>query len=268
MSRYLPQIIDYLNTRIMIKPRVAMVLGSGLSDTISQVENGAVIKYDEIPHYPQSTVQGHAGEFIVGRIKRVPVIIAKGRFHYYEGYDFDTVSLPIRVFQKLGVELVIITNAAGSARDDMAPGTIMAINGHIDGTFRHSEETPKVVSGAPFYSTNLLEQFKESAKKANVYISEGVYCWTQGPTFETAAEVKYFHDNNADAVGMSTVPEILTAGEIGLKVLALSCITNFGAGISQEPLTHEDVMETTGRIKGEFNNLITTFIQDYVIKTG
>lgn len=268
MSRFLPRIIDYLNQELKVRPRIALILGSGLSDTVNQIDSGQSIKYSEIPHYPQSTVPGHAGEFIAGRIMDIPVIVARGRFHYYEGYDFETITLPIRVFKKLGVDLAVITNAAGSARSDMAPGTIMVIRGHMDGTFRLSVDTPTVVSGIPYYSEELLDILKKSVRDMNVDLREGVYCWTQGPSFETAAEVEYFREHGADAVGMSTVPEILTAGEIALKSVAISCITNFGAGISKAPLTHEEVIETTGRMEGEFNRLITTFLVNYINSQG
>ena len=268
MSRYLPQILDHLNKKLNFSPRIALVLGSGLSDTIDQIENSMVIPYKSIPHYPRSTVQGHAGEFIAGYLNGVPVIVAKGRFHYYEGYDFETITLPIRVFEKLGVELIIITNAAGSARDDFAPGTLMAINGHMDGTFRHNKDKPVVIKGAPYYTENIIKLLERSAAQVNIEIKKGIYCWTLGPTFETAEEVEYLRKAGTDAVGMSTVPEILMAGELGVKTLGISCITNFGAGITNAPLTHEEVIETTAAIKGDFNDLMTTFIQNFAKNTG
>jgi len=263
MSRYLPEIIDYLNHISPVEPKVAIILGSGLSDTVNQIENGIHIPYDSIPHYPLSTVQGHAGEFIIGILQGVPVIVARGRFHYYEGYDFETITLPIRVFNKMGAGMVVITNAAGSARKDFPPGSLMAITGHLDGTFRHSEKSPEVVSGRPYYSDELISFLEKSAKENNIELKKGNYCWTQGPTFETSEEVQYFKECGADAVGMSTVPEIIMAGELEMDVIGISCITNFGAGISKEPLTHEEVMETTQLVQEDFNRLITTFVMHY-----
>lgn len=263
MTRILPEIIDYLNRAASVKPEVALILGSGLSDTVEQIEDEVHIPYESIPGYPRSTVPGHAGEFITGKLNGTPVIIARGRFHYYEGYDFEEITLPIRVFNRLGAGLVVVTNAAGSTRRSLAPGTLMVLDGHIDGTFRHTESKPDTVSGALYYSKTLLSLLKNTARDEGVDLKQGVYCWTLGPAFETAAEVQFFKSLGADAVGMSTVPEILMAGELGMDSIAISCITNYGAGISDAQLTHEEVMETTAIIKDEFNRLITTFINNY-----
>lgn len=253
--------VEYIYDQTGFSWGIAIVLGSGLGDFADNLSDRQIIKYTDIPGYPKPTVEGHAGELVIGKLAGIPVLGAKGRFHFYEGYDYHTVTLPIRLFHKLGIQTLIITNAAGSTRLAFPPGTLMAINGHIDGTFRHSVEDPEIVSGSPYHDPDLLRFAADSGQESGVEIVTGVYCWTLGPSYETPDEIKYFRSLGADAVGMSTVPEIQAAAKFGVPVLGLSCLTNYAAGITDQPLTHQEVIETAEAVRENFTQLVITIIK-------
>jgi purine-nucleoside phosphorylase len=250
---------DYVGSRSRFTHGVAVVLGSGLGDFTEQIQTPIVIPYHAIPNYPQPTVEGHTGEFVVGKYKNVPLIAAKGRFHYYEGHDIETVTLPIHLFHKLGVKYIIITNAAGSVRMSMPPGSLMAINGYIDCTFIEGLSTPQIVNDI---SSKLLNCTIEASKRVKVELKKGIYSWTQGPGYETPAEVEYIKNLGGDAVGMSTVPELYTAEKLGIDAIGISTITNYAAGILDQPLTHKEVIETANRTKNDFAKLIGATIEN------
>jgi len=232
---------------------VAIVLGSGLGGFTEQLDNPMVVPYHAIPNYPLPTVMGHSGEFVIGNYKNVPTIAAKGRFHYYEGHDIDTVTLPIHLFKSLGVKYIIITNAAGSAKKNLPPGSLMAINGYMDCTFRENIIEPKIIKDVP---KSLIQSIISASKSTKVKIDQGVYCWTQGPGYETPTEIIYIRGIDGDAVGMSTVPELQAANELGVDAIGISTITNYAAGILDQPLTHDEVIETADRTKNDFAKLI------------
>lgn len=240
--------------------RVAVVLGSGLGPFADSLQDQAVINYDAIPGYPKSTVEGHSGELVIGKLNGVELIAAKGRFHYYEGYEFDEITIPIHVFSKLGVDHLIITNSSGSMDIDVPPGTLMAITGHMDCTYRHSADDPYLYEGLPYHDPGMIGLAQSSAKKLGFEIATGNYCWTMGPAYETPAEIKDMQRMGGHAVGMSTVPEIIAAGELGMKVLTISCLTNYAAGISPHKLTHEEVMETATHSGERFTQLLKEII--------
>ena len=250
---------DYVGSRSRFTSGVAIVLGSGLGDFTEQIQTPIVIPYHAIPDYPQPTVEGHTGEFVIGNYKDVPLIAAKGRFHYYEGHDIETVTLPIHLFHKLGVKYIIITNAAGSVRKSIPPGSLMSINGYADCTFRESLKPPQIVNNS---SSKLLISVEEASKSAKVKLENGIYCWTQGPGYETPAEVVYVQNLGGDAVGMSTVPELQAADQLGIDALGISTITNYAAGILDQPLTHNEVIETANRTKDDFAKLIGATIEN------
>ena len=254
------QMVEAVRRKMSIVPRTAVVLGSGLGQFAESIKDAVRIPYSEIPGYPQSGVEGHAGELVAGKVEHEPVLLASGRFHLYEGYDVDTITLPVRLFDGLGIENLIITNAAGSANRDFPPGTLMASEGHLDCTFRESADMPKVERGSDYHSPELLKLAMEVAKTEEVILERGVYAWALGPSYETPAEVKMIQELGGDAVGMSTVPEIQLAGELGMSVLTISCLTNFAAGIIKQPLTHDEVMETADRISGDFSRLVRGII--------
>lgn len=253
------EIADYVGSRFGFTHGVAIVLGSGLGGFTEQIQTPVVIPYHAIPNYPQPTVEGHSGEFVIGNYKSVPLIAAKGRFHYYEGYDIETLTLPIQLFHKIGVKYIIITNAAGSVRKSIPPGTFMAISGYMDCTFRENLSTPQIVDDI---SLKLLGCAEEASNRVNVKLENGVYCWTQGPAYETPAEVEFIRNLGGDAVGMSTVPELQAAEQLGIEAIGISTITNYAAGILDQPLTHNEVIETANRTKDDFAKLIGATIEN------
>ncbi|MBU0529285.1 purine-nucleoside phosphorylase [bacterium] len=259
MKHSILEMADYVESCSGFINGVAIVLGSGLGDFTEQLDNPSVIPYHAIPNYPQPTVEGHSGEFVIGNYNNIPIITAKGRFHYYEGHDIETVTLPIHLFQKLGVKYIIITNAAGSVRMSMPPGSLMAISGYADCTFRKNLMTPQIVSDV---SSKLLVCVEKASKSEKVKLKKGIYCWSQGPGYETPAEVEYIRNLGGDAVGMSTVPELQAAEQLGIEAIGISTITNYAAGILDQPLTHNEVIETANRTKDDFAKLIGATIEN------
>ena len=250
---------NYVGSRSGFSHGVAVVLGSGLGGFTEQIQTPIVIPYHAVPNYPQPTVEGHSGEFVIGNYKSVPLIAAKGRFHYYEGHDIETVTLPIQLFHKLGVKYIIITNAAGSAKKSLPPGTLMAISGYMDCTFRKNLIIPQIINDI---SSKLLVCAEEASKSVKVKLEKGIYCWTQGPAYETPAEIEFIRNLGGDAVGMSTVPELQEAKQFGIEAIGISTITNYAAGIIDQPLTHNEVIETANRTKDDFADLIGATIEN------
>ena len=250
---------EYVGSRSGFTSGVAVILGSGLGDFTEQIQAQNVIPYHAIPNYPQPTVEGHTGEFVIGDYKNVPLIAAKGRFHYYEGHDIETVILPINLFHKLGVKYIIITNAAGSVRKSIPPGTLMMINGYADCTFIENMNVPNIENDI---SSKLAVCAERASKTAKVKLNKGVYCWTQGPAYETPTEIEFIQNIGGDAVGMSTVPELQAAQQLGVEALGISTITNYAAGILDQPLTHNEVIETANRTKHDFAQLIGATIEN------
>ncbi|UCD36822.1 MAG: purine-nucleoside phosphorylase [Fidelibacterota bacterium] len=242
--------------RLPENPRVAIVLGSGLSDFSDNLSQPVTIPYSEIPHYPELTVPGHVGKLVFGWVDSLPVLVARGRFHYYEEHPLEIVTLPVRLFAHLGVEILIITNAAGCANPRWNEGDLMLITGHLDYTFIDSPADPTLVSGEPFHSQELLALAREAAGEADIPVRQGIYAWCLGPTFETPAEIKEISALGGHAAGMSTVPEIRAAAEEGLQILGISCLTNYAAGIRDTPLNHEEVLATGQRVKAAFARLV------------
>lgn len=242
-------------------PRVAVILGSGLSEFAESLSDQTIISYEHIPHYPKLTVPGHIGELIFGYLDRVPVLVARGRFHYYEGFSLETVALPVRLLARVGVQDLIITNAAGCVRRDWQVGDLMLITGHLDYTFIDNADDPQIIDGEPCHSDQLAALAREAARAEGITLREGIYSWSLGPTFETPAEIRDIRSLGGTAVGMSTVPEIRAAAEEGLKVLGLSCLTNYAAGILDQPLNHQEVLETGQRVKHTFARLLGAIIE-------
>jgi len=224
-----------------------------------------LIPYKDIPDYPESTVRGHAGELAIGSLDNIPLLAAKGRFHFYEGYDIQTVTLPVQLFHSLGIKSLIITNAAGSLKPDLQPGSLMIIDSYMDCTFRTSVTEPEEYSGISYHNSAYIKLAVKSADQIDLAITQGTYCWTLGPSYETPAEVSYIRSLGGDAVGMSTVPEIQVAAELGMKVLGISTITNYAAGIIDKPLSHDDVIKVSVQVKDDFTNLLTEIIKGMVL---
>ena len=252
-----------------LTPRIGIVLGSGLGAVADAVTEAVRIPYGEIPHFPQSTVVGHSGQMVLGRMNEVPVAVMQGRVHFYEGYSPQQVTFPVRVLEQLGVEILILTNAAGGIRPGLAVGQLMLIADHINLLGFNPLTGPneprfgsKRGAGLRFfdmteaYDLRLREMARRVGQEQNLRLVEGVYLAVSGPSFETPAEIRAFQRMGADLVGMSTVPETIVARHMGLRVLGLSCVTNLAAGLGATPLSHEEVFETGRRVEQQLARLI------------
>ncbi len=252
------------------KPKIAIILGSGLGPLAHLVENPTVIDYQDIPHFPVSTIPGHAGQLILGTIEGCDVLVMSGRFHYYEGHDMETVTLPIRVFSKLGIENLIVTNAAGGLNDDYMPGDVAIIDDHFS-FFAPSplrgpnldEFGPRFKDMTEVYSKRLSDLTERIAKKQGMPIKHGVYCFCQGPMFETPFEIRALKHLGVDLVGMSTVPEAIVARHCGMNTLGLSLITNKAAGLSNNELSHQEVMEAANKAEKQLVALVKEVIKEW-----
>lgn len=237
-----------------LKPRVAIVLGSGLGFLANEVVSPILIPYSQIPGFPEPGVAGHKGELVAGTLQGVPVLIQAGRFHLYEGHSAEVAGLPTRVFAELGVEILIVTNAAGGVRRTFPGGTLMLIADHINLMWRNPLAGPSLPGEQRFpimhepYDEALRQLARTVAREAGIRLEEGVYAGLLGPSYETPTEVRMLEKLGADAVGMSTVPEVIIARSRGLRCLGFSSITNPGAGISAAPLSHEEVLEASNEI--------------------
>lgn len=254
---------SYIRAQYPAKPEIGLILGSGLGVLADLAENAVVIPYSDIPHFPVSTVEGHAGELLLGTVEGRHVMLMKGRFHLYEGYKVETISFPVRVMKELGVSTLLVTNAAGGVNTSFQPGDLMLIKDHLNLTSRNPLMGPNIDElGVRFpdmseaYSRRLGAIAKNVAQEQGIPLREGIYAGLLGPSFETPAEIRMLRTLGADAVGMSTVSEVIVARHAGIEVLGFSCISNMAAGILDQPLTHEEVMETTERVKQTFLKLI------------
>lgn len=245
------------------QPEVGLILGSGLGFFAEdRIEVEGRLPYGGIGGFPVSTVPGHAGQFVYGQLRGKRVLCMQGRFHYYEGYTMEQLTLPIRVMHKAGVETLVVTNAAGGINPDYAPGDFMLLRDHINFLGTNpligdpSEDGTRFPDMSAVYDPELRDKLRDWAKSKGSDLKEGVYLATTGPSFETPAEIRAFAALGADAVGMSTVPEAIVARKLGLRVLGISCITNAAAGLSKNPLTHEEVSETAERVRPQFAALL------------
>jgi purine-nucleoside phosphorylase len=248
-------------------PRVAVVLGSGLGGVADAVQDVVEIPYSEMPHFVGSTVEGHEGKLIIGSCGGVDVVLMKGRFHFYEGYSMDEVTLPVRVFNLVGARSLILTNAAGGTAPHLSPGSLMAITDHInlmgENPLRGPNDErfgPRFQDMTSVYPPAYIEAAHEAARDIGVVLLEGVYMALRGPTYETPAEIRMMRKMGADAVGMSTVPEATVAHHCGMKVLAISCITNAAAGLTSAEIDHSEVMEVGKRAGKHLAELIVRVI--------
>ncbi|MGN7380886.1 Purine nucleoside phosphorylase 1 [Chlamydia abortus] len=258
---------QWIRQRIAITPSVGLILGSGLGVLADSVERPAVLPYRDIPHFPVSTVEGHAGELIVGTLDGRPLVMMKGRFHLYEGYDGEAVTLPVRVMKALGVRTLLVTNSAGGINPDYRVGDFMLIRDHINFMFRNpligpndGRLGPRFPDMSEGYSRRLLELARQAASELGLEVREGVYVGMTGPTYETPAEVRMLRKLGGDAAGMSTVPEVIAARHSGMEVFGVSCITNMAAGMLDQPLSHDEVVATANRVRSKFIDLMRTLL--------
>jgi purine-nucleoside phosphorylase len=252
---------EYIRSRVSVVPKIAIILGSGLGPFAYHVEQSISIPFTEIPHFPKPSVVGHSGLLVIGKLHGTAIIVLQGRVHYYEGYSASEVIFPLRVLKQLGIETLIVTNAAGGIREGLLRGQLVLISDHINFTGTNpliGKNEPKF--GERFfdmtepYSARLRALAKTASKKHGFTLSEGVYIAVSGPSFETSAEIRAFRILGADLVGMSTVHEVIVARHMGIEVLGVSCVTNLAAGI------HYEVLETGLHVQQRFVEFLTTFV--------
>lgn len=258
---------EFIRGKAKAAPKVGLILGSGLGVLADEIENRVLVPYGQIPHFPISTVEGHAGQFVLGTLRGVPVCAMQGRFHFYEGYPMAKITFPVRVMKALHASRLVVTNAAGGANTAYAPGDLMLITDHLNLMGTNPLIGPNDAAAGPrfpdmsrAYSRELLALARDVAKAEGIALREGVYCAFTGPTYETPAEVRMARSLGADAVGMSTVPEVIVARHVGLEVLGISCITNMASGILDQPLSHAEVIETTERVRATFLKFVKAVV--------
>ncbi len=248
-------------------PETALVLGSGLGGFAERIDVKAEVEYTDIEGFPVSTVAGHEGKFIFGYVKEVPVVVMKGRVHYYEGYEMEDVVMPIRLMGMLGAKTLILTNAAGSVNLDYKPGDLMIIEDQISAFVpsplrgRNIEELgTRFPDMSSIYDREIQDKIEEIAKELKVSVKKGIYLQWQGPNYESPAEIRMFRGLGADAIGMSTACEAIAARHMGLRVCGISCLTNMAAGILDQPLDHKEVQEVANQVKDAFEALVSEMI--------
>ncbi|MBP1999481.1 purine-nucleoside phosphorylase [Paenibacillus shirakamiensis] len=258
---------DYIKQQSGAIPEVGLILGSGLGVLADHIENPITIDYSDIPHFPKSTVEGHAGELILGTVGGRQVVLMKGRFHMYEGYGPEITAFPVRVMKELGVSKLLVTNAAGGINTSFRPGDLMLISDHLNLTgtspligANDNNLGPRFPDMSEAYSRRLRSLARDVAGELNITLQEGVYAGLLGPAYETPAEIVMLRTIGADAVGMSTVSEVIVARHTGIEVIGISCISNMASGILDQPLSHSEVMETTELVREKFLGLVLTLI--------
>ena len=252
--------------KISFEPEIAMILGSGLGGLADAVRNGNAIGTSEIPYYPRSTVSGHDGRVVFGMLENRRVVVVQGRAHVYEGYSPHAVAFPVKLVHALGAAKLLVTNAAGGIHPGLRPGTLMLISDHIDmvqqSTYSFGSEASAAERRLKVYDPAWLDLAEEIALRKSIRTQRGVYLWSRGPSYETKTEIQVFRMLGADAVGMSTVPEVKQARSLGMKVLGISSITNPAAGLSKERLSHEDVLRVGRLVQVDLEKLVRGFIHE------
>jgi purine-nucleoside phosphorylase len=265
----------HIQERISCSPRLGVILGSGLGALAHQVADPVVISYDEIPHLHGSTVAGHAGRLVAGSLQGLEVVVLEGRLHYYEGLSMDQVVFPVRCLKMLGLDSLIVTNAAGSLNPEFQPGELMLIRDHIKMVTDSPLRGPNIEAFGPRfndmsdpYTGELRKLARRCGTELGIDLREGVYCYMPGPSYETASEVRMLGLLGGDAVGMSTVPEVIVASHAGMKVLGLSCIANMGTGLLDQPLHHEEIIKVGEQVRQRFVALLESIIRNWPATWG
>lgn len=263
----LQQAVSFIRSKSPLKPKVGIILGSGLGNFVDDIKVETAIAYKDIPHFSPSTIEGHKGQLVLGHVGDVPVVVLQGRIHYYEGHTMDSVVFPTRTMAMLGIQNLVVTNAAGGLDPQYGAGTFMVIRDHINLMGNNPLMGPNLKTLGPrfpdmteAYDRELVETMSRIFAEKKIAHYKGVYCAVSGPTYETPAEVRYLQIVGGNAVGMSTVPEVIAANHMGLRVAAVSCITNPAAGISKNKLSHDEVTETAKRVQSQFKDFLHTFV--------
>jgi purine-nucleoside phosphorylase len=254
---------QFILARTQERPRIAVVLGSGLGSFADELRDATAIAYEDIPHFPRSTAIGHAGRFVIGKVDGLPLAVMQGRVHLYEGYSASEVAFPIRVFARMGIRAVVLTNAAGGINLEYREGALVVVSDHINLQVQNPLSGPnddrlglRHPDLTDAYNTQFRQFALEESPNLAGNVHEGIYAAVAGPNFETPSEIRFLRTIGADLVGMSTVPEVIAARHAGLEVLAISCVTNMAAGITGEKITAEEVVETGERVRGKFLALL------------
>lgn len=262
--------VQSIEKQVDVKPEVGLILGSGLGDLADEIEGAVKIKYEDIPYFPVSTVAGHAGQLVIGRLNGIPVVAMQGRFHFYEGYSMQEVTFPVRVMHGIGIEKLVVTNACGGINAGFQAGDLMIIEDHLNMTGTNpligpNDETsgPRFPDMSRAYNPELIRGTEKIADHLEIDVQKGVYAGISGPSFMTPAELKMLRTLGADAVGMSTVPEVIVANHAGVKVLGISCVTDMAIAEELEPLTHEQVVATADRTKPKFIKLVKEIVAGF-----
>jgi len=268
MIAKLEQTIGYLKGKVSFNPQIGLILGSGLGVLAEEIEEPFIIPYEDIPNFPVSTVTGHKGQLVFGKLQGKDVVAMQGRFHFYEGYSIQEVTYPVRVMKKLGVETLIVTNAAGGTNSKFEAGDLVLISDHINLTGtnpligpNYDEFGPRFPDMTEAYAPELRKTAEEAGDEQGIPLKDGVYGGLAGPSYETPAEINYLKTIGVDMVGMSTVAEVIVARHAGIKVLGISCITNMAAGLGHHLLSHDEVMDTAEKTKSKFLGLVRLVVQ-------
>lgn len=259
--------VDFLRGQVGTFPPVGLILGSGLGELAEEVEDPDVVPYGQIPGFQETSVESHAGNLVFGELRNQSICLMQGRYHYYEGYDVQELVFPIRTMWGLGIQTLLVTNASGAINRNLEVGDLVCLTDHINflGTnpligYNEDDIGSRFVDMTEAYDSELGKLAHDRAEDLEVDLKKGVYLATTGPSLETPAEIRMFDTLGADLVGMSTVPEVIAANHCGMKVLGLSCVTNMAAGISDSPLDHEEVIETTQLVKDDFKDLVKSIL--------
>ena len=259
---------DYIRPKLKTMPTVGLILGSGLGDIADNLEDKIVIPYEEIPNFPRSGVVGHAGALVFGSLGGKTVAVMQGRVHYYEGQSQQFITMPVRVLRLLGVKQLLLTNAAGGVNLNFAPGDLMLISDHINFSGSNpligdnlDEFGPRFPDASDVYTASLRQKILKKAEENAIALRQGVYMMFSGPSFETPAEIRMARTLGADAVGMSTVPEALVAAHSGMEVVGISCISNMAAGVLNQKLTHQEVLDTGEMVHDKFQKLVQIVLE-------
>lgn len=267
LAEQVAEAVASIKSRVQTSPDLGLILGSGLGFLADQFTNEQVIPYEEIPHFPLSTITGHEGSLVIGELEGVKCVCMKGRVHYYEGYPMARLAFPVYVMRSMGIHTLLVTNAAGGVNPQFEVGDLMLIEDHInflgDNPLRGpnlGEFGPRFPDMSYGYHQGIMEIWRTQAAQQGIKLQQGVYAAMSGPSYETPAEIRMLHRIGADAVGMSTVPEVITANHCGIKVTGLSLITNKAAGLLDQPLTHEEVKEAAEQAKAQLAPLVRSVI--------
>lgn len=267
LSQRIHDAADYIRQKLTTPPTIGLILGSGLGDFADTLENRIVIPFAEVPDFPQPTVEGHVGAFVIGDCQGKTVIALQGRIHYYEGHPQAVITIPVRVMALLGVKQLILTNACGGVNLNYMPGDLMLISDHINYSGSNpligpnlSEFGPRFPDMSDIYTKALRTKIMAAAEANGIALRQGVYAMYSGPNYETPAEIRMFRTMGADTVGMSTVPEAIVASHCGMEVIGISCVTNMAAGILPQKLNHQEVVETAAIVHDKFHRLLNLIL--------